>query len=276
MVEVWAAIPKCGPHSGTPVETRLDEREDAAVSDAPAYERLAVALRAAILDGGLTGRLPSQRALATRYGVTADVARQAVEVLRGEGLVTTRQGSGTYVRVYERIVRASPGRLARDRWLAGTPIQDHDTGVRPRAVDVVVGEAPAPEWVAEALGTPPGTSVLKRARTFVVDRRPVQLATSYLPLDIAGGTRIAYTDTGPGGLYARLGELGHAPERFAERLTARAPRPEEVAALDLGSSTGATVIEITRSAFDAAGRCVEVNRMVLDAAAYEVSYEFPA
>ena len=157
MVEVWAAIPKCGPHSGTPVETRLDEREDAAVSDAPAYERLAVALRAAILDGGLTGRLPSQRALATRYGVTPDVARQAVEVLRGEGLVTTRQGSGTYVRVYERIVRASPGRLARDRWLAGTPIQDHDTGVRPRAVDVVVGEAPAPEWVAEALGVAPGS-----------------------------------------------------------------------------------------------------------------------
>lgn len=246
------------------------------MGDAPAYERLAGTLRAAILDGGLTGRLPSQRALATRHGVTPDVARQAVDVLRGEGLVTTRHGSGTYVRVYRRIVRASPGRLARERWLAGVPVQDHDTGARPRTVDVVVAEVAAPEPVAAALGVPAGATVLMRRRRFVVDDRLVQLATSYLPLDVAGGTRIAYTDTGPGGLYARLAELGHGPARFAERLTARAPRPEEVEALDLGSSAGATVIEIVRSAYDAAGRCVEVNRMVLDAAAYEVTYDFPA
>jgi GntR family transcriptional regulator len=102
------------------------------------------------------------------------------------------------------------------------------------------------------------------------------LATSYLPLSIVGGTRIAYTDTGPGGVYARLAELGHAPARFTERLIARAPRPDEVERLELTTSVGALVLEIVRYAYTEQNRCVEVNRMILDATAYELAYEFGA
>jgi GntR family transcriptional regulator len=246
------------------------------VADGPAYERMAAQLRTAILDGQVTGRLPSLEALSARYGVTRDVARRAVEILRGEGLVVTHQGRGTYVRVFSRIVRRSPGRLARERWGAGHDIQDADTGTRPRTADVVVGEVPAPGYVATALGVPVGQPVLARARRFLVDRRPVQLATSYLPLDVVGDTRIAYTDTGPGGIYARLAELGYGPVAFTERVTARAPRPDEVDRLELGTAVGALVFEVTRSASTGTGRCVEVNRMILDATAYELVYDFDA
>jgi GntR family transcriptional regulator len=130
--------------------------------------------------------------------------------------------------------------------------------------------------VTAALGLAPNQPVLTRSRRFLVDGRPVQLATSYLPLDIVGGTRIAYTDVGPGGTYARLAELGHEPVRFTERLTARAPRPEEVDRLELTSSVGALVIEIIREAYTAADRCVEVNHMILDATAYVLEYHFTA
>jgi GntR family transcriptional regulator len=44
----------------------------------------------------------------------------------------------------------------------------------------------------------------------------------------------------------------------------------------LESSVGALVVEITRYAYTDAGRCVEVNRMVLDATAYELEYHFDA
>lgn len=246
------------------------------MNDRPAYERVAAALRAEILAGVLTGRLPSLGGLAERYSTTLDVARRAVEVLRGEGLLVTRQGAGTYVRRFERILRASPGRLSRDQWGTGAAIQDADTGVRPRTVDVIVDEVPAPDHVAEALGVTEGQPVLIRSRRFLVEGRPVQLAVSYLPLDIVGGTRIAYTDVGPGGLYLRLAELGHEPVRFTERLTARAPRPDEVDRLNLESSVGAIVLEIVRLAYTEAGRCVEVNRMVLDATAYALEYSFAA
>jgi GntR family transcriptional regulator len=241
----------------------------------PAYERLAAQLRAAILAGEVGPRLPSLQGLAQRYSVTVDVTRRAVELLRAEGLVVTRHGAGSFVRAFERIVRSSPDRLTREQWSSGRAIQDADTGTRPRAVDVTVGETPASEYVAEALGVRAGEPVLTRTRRFFVEQRPVQLSTSYIPLDFAD-TRLAYTDVGPGGMYARLAELGYAPTRFVERLTARAPMPEEVERLTLGSSVGVVVLEITRYAFTEAERCVEVNRMVLDATAYELEYEFTA
>jgi len=237
---------------------------------------MAAQLRAAVLAGQLTGRLPSLDALSVQYEVTRDVARRAVEILRGEGLVVTHQGKGTYVRVFERIVRRSPGRLSREQWGAGHQIQDHDTGVRPRTADVVVGDISAPGYVAEALGVDEGEPVLFRSRRFLVERRPVQLATSYLRLDLATAARITFTDTGPGGIYARLAELGHAPVHFTERVTARAPRPDEVERLELTSAVGTLVFEITRYAYDSGGQCVEVNRMILDASAYELVFDFEA
>jgi len=247
------------------------------VNDRPAYELLAAELREAILTGDLTGRMPSVRTLAERHAVGTDVARRALELLRSEGHVITKHGSGTYVRTFQRIMRRSPGRLSAGQWGAGQMIQDADTGPRARQVNVVVDETPAPDYVAEALGVALGEPVLYRSRQFLVEDRPVQLSTSHLPLDIAGaGSRLFYTDVGPGGTYARLAELGHAPVRFTERLTARAPRPDEVERLDLESSVGAIVIEITRCAYTAADRCVEVNRMVLDATAYELEYAFTA
>jgi len=246
------------------------------VTEGPAYERIAALLRTAILDGQLTGRLPSLDALSAQHNVTREVVRRAVEILRGEGLVVTHQGKGTYVRVFERIVRRSPSRPSPQRWRAGHKIQDADTRIRRRTADVVVGDGPAPGFVAQALGIAEDEPVLFRSRRFLVDRRPVQLATSYLPLDLVGGTRIAYTDTGPGGIYARLAELGHAPTRFTERLTARAPRPAEVERLELTTAVGVLVFDITRYAFTQAGRCVEVNAMILDATAYELVYDFRA
>jgi GntR family transcriptional regulator len=246
------------------------------VADGPAYERMTEQLRVAILAGELSGRLPSLDSLATQYNVTRDIARRAVDILRGEGLVVTHQGKGTYVRVFERIIRESPARLARERWGAGQQIQDHDTRTRPRTADVVVGDVPAPAYVAEGLRVNEDDLVLFRARRFLVERRPVQLATSYLPLDLAVSARLTYTDTGPGGIYARLAELGHAPARFTERVIARSPLPDEVERLELTTAVGTLVFEITRYAYAESGRCVEVNRMILDATAYELAYNFDA
>lgn len=246
------------------------------MNDGPAYERMVNELREAIHSGELAGRLPSLTSLGDQYGVAPAIARRAVEILRAEGLIShTRQGARPYVRQFQRITRRSPGRLSRDQWGAGKAIQDADTGIRPRAVDVNVGETPAPANVAEALGVELGAPVLTRARRFAVEDRPVQLSTSYLPLDFAD-TRLAYTDVGAGGTYARLAELGHEPVRFVEKVTARAPRPGEVEGLELPSAVGVVVLEIVRRAYTETGRCVEVNMMILDATAYDLEYTFTA
>jgi GntR family transcriptional regulator len=123
------------------------------------------------------------------------------------------------------------------------------------------------------MGLAPGTPVVRRSRRFVVDEdRPVQLATSWYPSDIAQGTPIAALDTGPGGSPARLAEVGHAPTRHRERIRIRMPLPSERDELQL--VPGTPVAHITRMSYDDDGRCVEVTEMILDGASYELEYTF--
>lgn len=103
---------------------------------------------------------------------------------------------------------------------------------------------------------------------------PVLLATSYLPLPLVAGSAITREDTGPGGTYARLAELGHEPVHFREEIRSRMPSPDEVTQLDL--APGTPVILICRTAFTGQGRAVEVNEMTLDAGSYVLEYDFDA
>ena len=56
-----------------------------------------------------------------------------------------------------------------------------------------------PADAAGLIGIQPGELVLARSRRQFANDVPVQLATGYYPLDIAGGTQIEQEDTGPGG-----------------------------------------------------------------------------
>lgn len=249
-------------------------RDDEGISGAP-YLRIVDDLRKLIQDGELQegDRLPSQPQLARQYGVTGVTAHRAIAALVAEGLVVTRVGSGAFVRHFKRILRSSPRRLAESWWGEGHAVQDADTAPRPRSVDVQVATVSAPEHVAVAMGLAPHTLTVQRRRRFVVDEdRPVQLATSWYPADIAASTAIALQDTGPGGAPARLAEAGHAAVHHRERIRVRMPDPAERSELQL--TPGVPVAHITRLSYDSTGRCVELTIMVLDGSAYDLEYNF--
>lgn len=65
-----------------------------------ASHQIANKLRAAILTRRLQpgDKLPSQPDLATRYGVARETVKRALEILKTERLIVSRQGSGAYVR----------------------------------------------------------------------------------------------------------------------------------------------------------------------------------
>jgi DNA-binding FadR family transcriptional regulator len=67
------------------------------------YEQVADTVRAGILGGTYAAgsRLPSERDLAHRLGVSRPAVREAIGALQNEGLVFTRHGSGTYVTALE-------------------------------------------------------------------------------------------------------------------------------------------------------------------------------
>ncbi|MFF9345627.1 GntR family transcriptional regulator [Streptomyces sp. NPDC014734] len=234
---------------------------------------IADVLRKRIRSGDLAPgvRLPGEPALVKSYGVAKETARRALMLLVSEGLAVRRKGSGTYVREFQPIRRVANRRLAQEGWGSGQSIWSSDLGKRSMQVtDLRVYEAPAPVDVARVLGLAEGTPVIVRDRLFRVEGEPVQAAVSYLPADLVRESPIAQEDTGPGGTYARLAELGAKPVRFVEELRSRMPSQEESERLRLADGT--PVVEIYRTALTAQDRPVEVNRMLLDAGAYVMEY----
>jgi GntR family transcriptional regulator len=145
-------------------------------------------------------------------------------------------------------------------------------GGRPEVDGLVVREEkPSPDIAARLGGA---RKVLARRRRYLLDGRPVEFAVSYLPLDLARDTPIAQPNPGPGGIYARLEELGHRLDHFDEEVSARMPTPEEVKTLRLAS--GVPVIHLIRTAYDTEGRPVEVCDTLMAADAYVLAYQLPA
>ncbi len=66
----------------------------------PPYQQVAASLRASILTRKVEPgeKLPSQAELSKRYGVARMTIQQALRILKDEGLIASRQGSGMFVR----------------------------------------------------------------------------------------------------------------------------------------------------------------------------------
>lgn len=243
----------------------------------PKYRRIADALREAIRAGeyGPGARLPGENDLMAAHGVARMTARQALGVLRTEGLAESRKGAGVFVRAFRPLRRRGVQRLSNERWGVGRSIWTADVEDRDLVVDqIAVTEEPAPERVAHVLELAPGDTACVRSRRFVLDGKPVLLAVSHLPAALVAGSAITQEDTGPGGIYARLAELGHEPVHFREEIRSRMPSQDESRRLSLSAGTPAMLI--CRTAFTADGRAVEVNEMILDSAAYVLEYDFDA
>lgn len=239
------------------------------------YRAIAAALREAIQRGDyLPGsRLPGENDLMRDYGVARMTARQALALVISEGRAVARKGAGVYVRDFRPVVRDGIMRLA-GTWADGRSIWSADIEDRDLTVDQVeVAREEPPDRIRILLDLPDDErEAVVRRRRFVLDHKPVLLSASFLPTDIAAGTRIEQQDTGPGGTYARLAEAGHGPARFREDLRARMPEPDEAERLSLPAGT--PVVEIARIAYTGSGRIVEVNEMICDASAYIFRYDF--
>lgn len=237
----------------------------------PAYRRMAGDLRSAIQRGDYQpgSTLPRMTDLAETYGVAKQTAREAIGLLEAEGLVEVVRRRGTVVRE-----RAPRRQITRSRLVYRDDIGYYfdPTAQGWRALSTPVIEwRPCPWDVADLLGVSAGANVFVRDRVMGLDGEPMQLATSYFPEDVARGTAISQPDTGPGGIYDRLEEMGHGPLVWFERVSGRMPTPEEATALRL--PPGVPVIRITRTTQDSSGsKVLEVNDTRMSADRFEIGY----
>ncbi|WDZ87158.1 GntR family transcriptional regulator [Micromonospora cathayae] len=102
----------------------------------PAYRQLAAILREQITSGAIPpgGMLPFEKRLAQEYGVGRQTVRQALDVLRTEGLVVSERGYGTRVveQQHRQIIRVP--RSARIRLRMPTDAERVELGIEPGAI----------------------------------------------------------------------------------------------------------------------------------------------
>jgi GntR family transcriptional regulator len=248
-------------------------------SDRAVFRQIADHLRDAITSGrlGESDQLPSEAQMIEHYGVTRMTARQALGVLKAEGLVVAQHGRGVFVRARPRVRRLGSDRFARrhrDRGKAAFLAEVEGAGAKPTVDRIKVTEERPSSDVVRRMALPAKERVVVRRRRYLVDRHPVEFATSYLPASIAKGTPITEPNPGPGGIYARLEELGHRLDHFEEEISARMPHPDEVRELVLAA--GVPVFHLIRTAFDTEGQAVEVCDTVMSSDAFVLDYHLPA
>ena len=143
------------------------------------YTQLAESLRSVIQMGELRpgDPIPSEHQLCKTHGVSRPTVRRAIEVLTGEGLLTRRQGMGTFVSKLKlvqpqgRVIGFSE-RMIRNGMEPSTRILDRH---------VLPARQAAPE-VVTALALGGNDLVLRLARLRLANDEPLVLETIHLPL----------------------------------------------------------------------------------------------
>lgn len=222
-------------------------------SDRPAYKQVADAIREQIISGQLAAgaTIPSEGDLAERHGVSKTTIRQAMGILRDEGLVVSARGRLTQVRPIRTIAsqRYELGKRNygddRDSAFArehGVPWTDFEVTREYRIV-------PASPRVAAALGIEAGTEVYERRFVHATGGVVLRVSWSHLPAARFADTILTDPDEPlwPGGTVGQLFALGVNVTRVRTEVTARAATAEESEALRL--PPGAPVMEAWRTQF---------------------------
>lgn len=247
------------------------------LSGLPVYRQIADSLRTRIESGELApnDQLPSENQLIGEFSAARQTVRQAVSLLKAEGLVFAERGRGAFVRGRPPVRRLASDRFARRHRKEGKAAYSVEMEGRQPSVQVIhVGPEKASAQVAGWLNLRQGSKVLRRSRRYLDAGQPMEIATSYVPWTIADGTAITHEDTGPGGIYARIEEQGHELGHFTEDVSARMPTPDEARALRL--PVGTPVFRLLRIAYDTNDEPVEACDTIMASDRYVLSYELPA
>jgi GntR family transcriptional regulator len=192
-------------------------------------------------------RIPSEAALAERYGVTRMTVRQAVDGLITVGLVTRRHGSGTYV-LRPREVQRGLNRLT--SFTEDMQSQGH----RASSAELERSDVEPPDHVREQLELQAGAHVVVLERLRQVDGEPVALHRVFLPLWLA--PELARSSMNGASLYDTLeSELGVQLSSARQRITAVAATDRQAALL--GVAPGAPLLFTQRLTRDSNNRPVE-------------------
>ncbi|MGH3646285.1 MAG: GntR family transcriptional regulator [Micromonosporaceae bacterium] len=239
----------------------------------PKYLQIAQHLRDEITRGDRPAgsEVPSERQLAEAWNVARPTVTKALQVLRQQGLLESRQGAGTYVRDV-RVHRRATHRYHRYRERGA----QYGPGESVRIVAAAILDAPG--YVAEALRLDLLTQAMMRRRVITKEGEgPVELVTSWWPATLAevaprlletrslggiGSVRYVESVTGRQAMYAQ------------DRVAARLADPSEVHALNLPERLSA-VLAYRHTVYDQDDQPLEFAEAVYPPDVWAIEQEYP-
>lgn len=215
------------------------------VDPRPTHQRITAELRALIMDGSVTGKLPSAAALTAQFGVTNPTITKALKALHNEGLTDPRPGTAVFV------LDREPPPVGADPFPAG---------LRYTAVKIEPVERP-PGDVAAALG---GDQLMVCVQLGYDGYTPVELRYTYLPLDVGHLLDVRERTTLPD-LPALLTEAGTPPRAYLDDMTVREPTSAELESLQLPADI--SIVRTLRT-YSAGKRVLGVDEIYIGAHDY--------
>lgn len=221
------------------------------------YRQLADDLRERIAlgDVGAGGTLESEAELGRRYGASRMTVRRALESLRDEGLVDSRQGAGWFV----------AGRSFAQRLALGTFRHAESAvttaGAQLRRTVTGFDYVPAPAHMAQLLDLPPEAEVLRVRSVRRTDAddpaaaEPLERATEWVPAALA--EPLSRAGAADPGIWNSLQRSGSAIATVRQSMTAGV-----AGELDhelLAAPLGAPLLLIRRVAVGADGKPITVS-----------------
>ncbi|MDI5972194.1 GntR family transcriptional regulator [Streptomyces sp. SL13] len=225
-------------------------------SPVPLYFQVAQQLQELIETGVLPPgtRLSNEIAMADQFGLSRPTMRQAMQHLVDKGLLARKRGVGTQV---------VTNRIRRQVELTSLYEDLEREDRRPRTDVLSIETVPASAEVAAALRIAEGLEVVAVRRLRYADDQPIALMRNHLP---AGLLELSEQALSEQGLYQLLRRSGTDLSTAAQTIGAR--RATAAEARLLGESRGATLLTMTRTAYDSSGRPVEYGAHVYRATRY--------
>jgi DNA-binding GntR family transcriptional regulator len=233
-------------------------------SPVPLYFQVATRLQELIEKGeiGVGARIENEVDLAERLGVSRPTTRRAIQYLVERGMLVRKRGVGTQV-VHPKVRR--PVELS-------SLYDDLVSADRAPRTDVLKLEVvAATQEIATALEIAPGTEVTWIERLRYAGGEPLALMHNAIPLDLI---RLTERDLAERGLYELLRRAGYVPRIATQVIGARSAGAAE--ARILAEKRGASLLTMTRTAWDAGGRVLEYGSHVYRASRYSFELNLSA
>ena len=233
-------------------------------SPVPLYYQVATRLQELIEKGeiGVGARIENEVDLAERLGVSRPTTRRAIQYLVERGMLVRKRGVGTQV-VHPKVRRPVELSSLYDDLVSA------DRAPRTEVLDLKV--VPAEQEIAEALELSPGTPVTWIQRLRYAGGEPLALMHNAIPADLLPLTA---QDLAEHGLYEILRRAGFVPRIATQVIGARSATAAEAKTLD--ERRGASLLTMTRTAWDAGGRALEYGSHVYRASRYSFELNLSA